>query len=110
MRYFPLLVLVACVPAGWYLGISQPFWGALLFGLGLFGSFIGMYDVFQKNHAVLKNYPVLARLGFSSRVSALRFVNISWKVIMKRSLIRASSERLFISVQRISKVCGPLVL
>jgi glutamate synthase domain-containing protein 2 len=64
MRYFPLLVLVACVPAGWYLGISQPFWGALLFGLGLFGSVIGMYDVFQKNHAVLKNYPVLARLRF----------------------------------------------
>lgn len=52
------------MPAGIVLGIFEPFWGGLLFGIALLGSGFGIYDLLQLNHAVLKNYPVVARLRF----------------------------------------------
>ncbi|HCQ66354.1 MAG TPA: FMN-binding glutamate synthase family protein [Rhodobacteraceae bacterium] len=64
MRFLPLIVLMICVPLGVALAPSIPFWGGLVFGVGALGSGIGIYDLIQSRHAVLKNYPVLARIRF----------------------------------------------
>lgn len=64
MRYLTLVLLIACVPLGFMFAQSEPFWGGLLAGASSLGSAIGLYDLLQRNHAVLKNYPVLARLRF----------------------------------------------
>lgn len=41
-----------------------PFWGDIVLAVGLIGSLIGIYDVYQQRHSVLKNYPVIARMRF----------------------------------------------
>ena len=64
IRYLPLVLIIACVPVGIILGLTHAFGGGLLFGIGLLGSAIGIYDLSQRNHAVLKNYPLIARLRF----------------------------------------------
>ncbi len=64
IRHLPLLILCACIPAGVFLARLQPFWGGILFGIGCLGTGFGIYDLLQRNHAVLKNYPVVARLRF----------------------------------------------
>lgn len=64
IRYLPLLLLIASVPVGLVLALSHPFVGGLLAGVGLLGSAVGLYDLYQSHHAVLKNYPVIARLRF----------------------------------------------
>ena len=64
LRFLPLFILMLCVPLGIYLAPSMPFWGGLILGAGALGSSIGIYDLIQSRHAVLKNYPVLARIRF----------------------------------------------
>ncbi|MGI9450392.1 MAG: FMN-binding glutamate synthase family protein [Geminicoccaceae bacterium] len=64
LRYLPLILVIACIPIGILLGLRQPFAGGLLFGIGLLGSAVGLYDLLQKSRAVLKNYPLTARLRF----------------------------------------------
>ena len=64
IRYLPLVLVIAIIPIGILLGLKQPFAGGLLFGIGLLGSAVGIYDLCQRNHAVLKNYPLVARLRF----------------------------------------------
>lgn len=64
MRYLPLLLVMLAVPLGAFLGAAYPFAGGLLFGSALLASAIGIYDVLQTGHAVLKNYPLIARLRF----------------------------------------------
>lgn len=64
VRYLPFLILIACVPFGFVLGKSYPFWGSIFFLIGFTGTSIGLYDVFQQNHAILKNYPVISRIRF----------------------------------------------
>ncbi len=64
MRYIPLLLVMMAVPLGAVLGIAHPFAGGLLFGCALLASLVGIYDVVQTGHAVLKNYPLIARLRF----------------------------------------------
>ena len=64
IRYLPLVLVIAIIPIGVLVGLKQPFAGGLLFGIGLLGSAVGIYDLSQRNHAVLKNYPLIARLRF----------------------------------------------
>ncbi len=64
IRFLPLFGLMLCVPLGVYLASFLPFWGGLVLGMGALGSGIGTYDLIQSRHAVLKNYPVLARIRF----------------------------------------------
>ncbi len=64
IRYLPLVILVLFVPCGVALGLWQPFWGGLMLGVGVLGSGIGAYDLWQGSHAVTKNYPVMARIRF----------------------------------------------
>ncbi|MGI9493164.1 MAG: FMN-binding glutamate synthase family protein [Geminicoccaceae bacterium] len=63
-RYLPLVLVVAFVPAGILLGWAQPFLGGLIFGVGLLCSAVGIYDLLQDKSAVLKNYPLTARMRF----------------------------------------------
>jgi glutamate synthase domain-containing protein 2 len=63
-RYLPLALILVLVPLGLVLSFAEPFSGGLLFGIGLIGAAIGLYDLLQRNHAVLKNYPLTARLRF----------------------------------------------
>ena len=64
MRYIPLLLSILLVPVGGLLAVWLPFWGGLLAGLAGVAAFIGLYDLFQTKRAVLKNYPLSARLRF----------------------------------------------
>lgn len=64
IRHFPLFILCALIPIGVFLSRVQPFWGGIIFGIGCLGTAVGIYDLLQRNHAVLKNYPVVARLRF----------------------------------------------
>jgi glutamate synthase domain-containing protein 2 len=64
MRYIPLLVMVLLIPVGLFISIFAPFWGGALSGLAVLLSLIGTYDLYQGKSAVLKNYPLVARLRF----------------------------------------------
>jgi glutamate synthase domain-containing protein 2 len=64
VRYLPYLGLLAAVPVGGALSLALPFWGGAVMALGLTGSAIGTYDILQRKRAVLRNYPVLARMRF----------------------------------------------
>ena len=64
MRYIPLILFVALTLASLALAVWVPLWGglaALVFGPV---AAIGLYDRFQTRRAVLRNYPVSARLRF----------------------------------------------
>jgi len=64
LRYIPLILFVALTLASLALAVWVPLWGglaALVFGPV---AAIGLYDRFQTRRAVLRNYPVSARLRF----------------------------------------------
>lgn len=64
LRYLPLLFSTLLIPAGVLLASMTPFWGGVLAGLGMLLSAVGLYDFIQTKRAVLKNYPVSARMRF----------------------------------------------
>ncbi|ASJ76357.1 FMN-binding glutamate synthase family protein [Granulosicoccus antarcticus] len=64
MRYLPLILVMLAVPVGRLLGTVYPFAGGILFGGALLASIVGVYDLLQTNRAVLKNYPLVARMRF----------------------------------------------
>lgn len=64
MRYVPLLLVILLIPLGFVLSMGYPFAGGLLLGSSLLASVVGVYDLMQTSHAVLKNYPLVARLRF----------------------------------------------
>ncbi len=64
LRYAPLMLVVLVIPLGLLVGIVRPFVGGLLSGIAFLISAIGIYDLLQNHHAVLKNYPLIARLRF----------------------------------------------
>jgi len=64
MRYLPFAVIVLLVPIGLLLALYSPFWGGVISGPALILSLLGLYDILQSKRAVLKNYPLSARLRF----------------------------------------------
>jgi glutamate synthase domain-containing protein 2 len=64
LRYVPLVLVVICVPLGLALAASSPFTGGVLSGIALLAAAVGIHDLLQVNHAVLKNYPLIARIRF----------------------------------------------
>ncbi|MFN4172109.1 MAG: FMN-binding glutamate synthase family protein [Pseudorhodobacter sp.] len=64
MRYIPWGLCGLLVPAGYLVASVNGFWGAViaLLGLVLFGT--GLHDLTQSKSAVLKNYPLTARIRF----------------------------------------------
>ncbi|AXI47023.1 FMN-binding glutamate synthase family protein [Sulfitobacter sp. SK012] len=64
MRYLPLAVVVLLVPFGLLLAGPAPFWGGAISAIAFLLSLLGLNDLFQNKSAVLKNYPLVARLRF----------------------------------------------
>jgi len=64
LRYIPLIVFIGLVPGGLVLAIWAPIWGVALAGLSAAVAAIGLHDVLQTKRAVLRNYPITARLRF----------------------------------------------
>lgn len=64
MRYIPLIIFIGLVPFGLVLAFWVPFLGGLLAGLSAVVAALGLHDILQTRRAVLKNYPISARLRF----------------------------------------------
>lgn len=64
MRYLPFALTVFLVPVGLLLAFYSPFWGGIITGPAIALSALGTYDLLQTKRAVLKNYPLSARLRF----------------------------------------------
>jgi glutamate synthase domain-containing protein 2 len=64
LRYISLIVFIGLVPGGLVLAIWAPIWGVALAGLSAAVAAIGLHDVLQTKRAVLRNYPITARLRF----------------------------------------------
>lgn len=64
MRYIPLMLVLLAIPLGMYLSTLHSFSGGFLLGSAILGSVVGLYDLRQNRRAVLKNYPLVARLRF----------------------------------------------
>ncbi|MDG3041160.1 FMN-binding glutamate synthase family protein [Roseicyclus marinus] len=64
MRFLPLVLCLCLIPAGLALSTLQPLWGSLVTALALTASAFGLHDLLQPRRAVLKNYPISARLRF----------------------------------------------
>jgi len=64
LRYLPLMMALGLLPAGvWLIPVMPPF-GWSLVGLGVLLSGLGLHDLLQTRHAVLRNYPLTAWLRF----------------------------------------------
>ena len=64
LRYLPFAAFLLAIPVGLNLASAMPFWGGAAVALGLAGAGIGTFDMLQRKRAVLRNYPVLARMRF----------------------------------------------
>ena len=64
LRFLPYLGFLAAIPLGMILIPALPAWGGVVLVLGLAGGAVGTYDLLQRKRAVLRNYPVLARIRF----------------------------------------------
>ncbi|MBV7377914.1 FMN-binding glutamate synthase family protein [Maritimibacter dapengensis] len=64
IRYLPFVLCLVALPAGILLALRFPFWGGIIAALAAVGVAIGTYDLIQTKRAVLKNYPILARMRF----------------------------------------------
>jgi glutamate synthase domain-containing protein 2 len=64
MRYIPFALVVLLIPLGLLLASYAPIWGGLLTVLAVAASAVGVYDMTQTKRAVLRNYPLSARLRF----------------------------------------------
>ncbi|MEM9441220.1 MAG: FMN-binding glutamate synthase family protein, partial [Pseudomonadota bacterium] len=64
LRYVPFWLVILCVPLGLFIARASPYLGGIISGVGILVAAIGLYDLLQVNHAVLKNYPLIARLRF----------------------------------------------
>lgn len=63
-RYIPFGIAIAMIPLGWaWMGVSR-FWGMVAIVLGFTGSAIGVHDLIQTTHALMRNYPLSSRLRY----------------------------------------------
>lgn len=63
-RYAPFLVAVLMVPFGLALIGVAPVFGSIVAALGLAGTAIGVYDLIQTQHTLMRNYPLSSRLRY----------------------------------------------
>jgi len=64
MRYTPVLITLLLMPAGLGLALLSPVWGLALGAVGAIGAGLGLADYLQPSRAVLRNYPLSARLRY----------------------------------------------
>lgn len=63
-RYIPFVLVVLLVPLGVALFNDNPIFGGILLLLGLLGTVVGIYDIRQTSHTLMRNYPLTSRLRF----------------------------------------------
>ncbi|SET67188.1 FMN-binding glutamate synthase family protein [Paracoccus homiensis] len=63
-RYIPFVLAILLIPVGLLLIGSFPVLGAFLLILGLLGTGTGIYDLFQTQHALMRNYPLSSRMRY----------------------------------------------
>ncbi len=64
MRFLPLVLCLCLIPLGLALSALHPIWGGVVTVMALTTSGLGLHDLLQPRRAVLKNYPISARLRF----------------------------------------------
>ena len=66
LRFLPFLAAVVLTVAFAVAVAIQPHFAWLWIGFGVFGFFllVGVHDIVQKRHAILRNYPIAAHLRF----------------------------------------------
>lgn len=63
-RYIPFVLAILLIPVGLLLIGSSPVPGVFLLILGLLGTGTGIYDLFQTQHALMRNYPLSSRMRY----------------------------------------------
>ena len=63
-RYIPFVIAICMMPLGLALVGSAPILGVLIALLGLVGTLIGISDLFQTSHALMRNYPLSSRMRY----------------------------------------------
>ena len=63
-RYIPFVLAILLIPVGLLLIGSSPIPGVFLLILGLLGTGTGIYDLFQTQHALMRNYPLSSRMRY----------------------------------------------
>ncbi|WP_411957536.1 FMN-binding glutamate synthase family protein [Paracoccus homiensis] len=63
-RYIPFVLAILLIPVGLLLIGSSPVLGVFLLILGLLGTGTGIYDLFQTQHALMRNYPLSSRMRY----------------------------------------------
>lgn len=64
MRYLPFVLAIFLIPLGAMIAIYHPIWGSWIGLVGAVLTAMGVYDLKQDKSAVLKNYPLSARMRF----------------------------------------------
>lgn len=59
IKFTIILIIIAGLIT---LGLFWPYWGFSILGILLFG--IGIYDITQKKHAILRNFPIIGHVRF----------------------------------------------
>ncbi len=63
-RYLPFLLAILLIPVGLTALSASPVGGGLLLILGVAGTATGIYDLFQTQHALMRNYPLSSRMRY----------------------------------------------
>lgn len=63
-RYIPFTLAVLLIPFGLALFAFAPIISSILILLGITGTAIGIYDLRQTGHTLMRNYPLISRLRF----------------------------------------------
>lgn len=63
-RYLPFIIAILMMPLGLALLGIAPILGVILAVLGLVGTCIGVHDLNQTSHALMRNYPLASRMRY----------------------------------------------
>ena len=63
-RYLPFALAVGLIPLGLLLMATSAFWGGLIALIGAGLTAVGVYDLNQTSHALMRNYPIASRMRY----------------------------------------------
>lgn len=63
-RYIPFAIAVLLIPLGLLWTAVSTFWGLLFALIGLILTAVGVYDLTQVHHTLMRNYPVASRIRY----------------------------------------------
>ena len=103
-RFALLWVCVALIPVS----ILFHIWWLLFIATCL--TCLGVYNISQKRHAILRNYPISGHIRFCLKIFAQRYASILSRVTEKKYHFHACSVQSYISVLRMLIVLPLLVV